>query len=136
MKKIFLSILVASITIFGCKTETTHNEATNSTTTPTLGHTNLDVAGFKDKMSTGKYVIIDVRTAEEFEAGHIDGAINFDVQKPSFSDKIVKMNEEVDYLVYCLSGGRSVTACQIMSKAGLKNLYNLEGGFMAWSKEN
>ena len=136
MKKISLLVFIASLVIFGCKTETTHNEATTSTEAPSLGHTNLDVAGFKDKMSTGKYVLLDVRTAEEFEAEHIEGAINFDVKQASFSDRIVKLKEDVDYLVYCRSGRRSVTACNIMSKAGLKNLYNLEGGYKAWSKEN
>ena len=136
MKKISLLIFVASLVIFGCKTETTHNGAATSSETPALGHTNLDVAGFKDKMSTGKYVLLDVRTAEEFEEGHIKGAINFDVNQASFSDRIVKLKEGVDYLVYCQGGKRSVNACTIMSKAGLKNLYNLEGGYKAWSKAN
>lgn len=128
MKKIFLFIAIIALAVFSCKNNTSNQNAAS------LNYENLDVAGFKEKMDAGKVVILDVRTAEEFEEGHIKGAINFDVNKSSFTDKIIRMNEDIEYLVYCHSGRRSVKACNIMNNAGLKKLYNLEGGYVAWSK--
>lgn len=136
MKNILITILLISAVAFGCKNETATTSSSATSEASVSQYTNMDVAAFQKKIKKGKVVIMDVRTAEEFAAGHIDGAINFDVKLPSFASHITKMNEDTEYMVYCKAGGRSVTACKIMSKAGLKNLYNLEGGFDAWSAKN
>ncbi len=136
MKNLLITILLISTVAFSCKNETTTNTSSAAGETSVSSYTNMDVAAFQQKIKEGKVVIMDVRTAEEYAAGHIDGAINFDVKSPSFASNITKMNEDTEYMVYCKAGGRSVKACKIMAKAGLKNLYNLEGGFDAWSAQN
>jgi len=129
MKNILVTILLISTVAFSCKNETANAPSASEV----FNFTNMDVAAFQEKIKKGRVVIMDVRTAEEYAAGHIEGAINFDVNGSSFASHAMKMKEDTEYMVYCKSGGRSVKACKIMSKAGMKNLYNLEGGYTAWS---
>ena len=62
---------------------------------------------------------IDVRTPEEFGAGHIEGAANLDVQSAGFDSLIADLDPEATYVVYCRSGNRSAAAAVRMRDAGL-----------------
>ena len=80
--------------------------------------------------------IIDVRTSEEYAEGHIPNAMQIDIyQAPKFMEEINQLDKGKNYYVYCKSGGRSSQACQIMDQVGIKNCFNLEGGFEAWEGE-
>lgn len=81
-----------------------------------------------------KHVILDVRTAKEFSAGHIKGAINIDVNAPDFQEKVGELDKDSTYLVHRAAGGRSVTACEALNSRRFQSLFNLEGGFKAWTK--
>ncbi len=50
----------------------------------------------------------------------------------SFAQKVAALDKDKTYFVYCRSGNRSGNACEMMSKDGFKNLYNLSGGMMNW----
>jgi rhodanese-related sulfurtransferase len=63
--------------------------------------------------------IVDVRTPEEFAAGHVVGAVNIDVQSSTFDSDIAKLPREGVYLVYCRSGNRSAAAAADMRADGL-----------------
>jgi len=92
----------------------------------------IDAPTFKNMMSEEKTVIIDVRTANEFKSGNIEGAVNINVMSPQFANKIAELDKDKTYLVYCRSGNRSGQACNIMHKKGFEKLYNLQGGIAAW----
>ena len=94
----------------------------------------IDVAAFEKLRADKKNVVLDVRTAKEFQAGHIPGAINIDVNAPDFPDKVTKLDKNKTYLVHCAAGVRSARACHKMSQLDFPKLYNLEGGFRAWEK--
>jgi phage shock protein E len=95
---------------------------------------NLDVKSFAEKIMKDKEVIIlDVRTPAEFAEGAIKGAINIDVNASNFKEKVSTLDKEKSYLIYCRSGMRSVKACNIMSENGYRQLFNLLGGYQAWS---
>ena len=81
------------------------------------------------KMSKEKLVyLIDVRSSQEFEEGHLDGAINISVYNiENEVEKIIKNKEEV-IIVYCSSGTRSKNAKNILEKLGYTNVYNLKNG--------
>lgn len=81
-----------------------------------------------------KYIIIDVRSAEEYAAGHIPGAINVDFGKLFFSITTLVPNADTEVIIYCRSGGRSVIATKLLVDLGYKNATNLKGGFMDWAK--
>jgi rhodanese-related sulfurtransferase len=63
--------------------------------------------------------IIDVRTPAEYAAGHVEDAVNIDVQDPSFDAQVAELAEDGTYLVYCQSGNRSKAAAERLEAAGL-----------------
>lgn len=83
---------------------------------------------FLAKASQPGVVVVDVRTAGEYAAGHVDGAINIDVEAPTFDSELAKLDKATTYAVYCHSGRRSGLATDAMAKAGFTNVVNLEGG--------
>jgi len=94
----------------------------------------IDVKAFADKLKTGQeLIILDVRTPAEFAQGSIKGALNIDVNGQNFKDNITSLDKDKSYLIYCRSGMRSVKACNIMAENGFKNMFNLLGGYQAWS---
>ncbi|RMF02837.1 MAG: rhodanese-like domain-containing protein [Bacteroidetes bacterium] len=80
-------------------------------------------------------IYLDVRTPGEIADGKIPNAIEIDVNGGEFEARIAALPKEATYVVYCRSGRRSVKACRIMAKAGFNKLYNLKGGYQAWSKQ-
>ena len=78
-------------------------------------------------------VILDVRTPEEFESGHIPKAQNLDIlQAQSFMEEVSNLTPDSHYFIYCRSGARSAQACQILNQSGIANVYNLLGGIIEW----
>lgn len=81
-------------------------------------------------------IILDVRTEDEVNEGHIPNAKHIDIHLgQGFIDEIKKLDPEKNYYVYCRSGGRSGQACAVMNSLGYSNAYNLQGGFMEWEGE-
>jgi len=72
--------------------------------------------------------VIDVRTPEEFAAGHLDGATNLSVESPDFSNQLQDLDKSTTYAVYCRSGRRSALAATQMAAAGFASIVNLQGG--------
>ncbi|MEW6254141.1 MAG: rhodanese-like domain-containing protein [Planctomycetota bacterium] len=82
----------------------------------------------------GDFVILDVRTPEEFAAGHIAGAINICLtcSPPPFEEAIAALDKNDTYLVYCRSANRSATAVSIMARQGFTDIYELQDGLVDW----
>ena len=68
---------------------------------------------------TSDTVVIDVRTADEYAAGHLDGAVNLDLTSGELAAEIPALDADDEYVVYCKSGNRSAQATQLMEEAGL-----------------
>jgi rhodanese-related sulfurtransferase len=81
------------------------------------------------------YIIIDVRTPEEYAEGHIQGALNINVKSESFVTEIENLSKSDTLLVYCRSGRRSLYAAQVMVSFGFQKIYDLEGGFLNWESD-
>ena len=77
-------------------------------------------------------VVLDVRTPEEFKAGHVPGAINIDINEDDFDRKVAQLDKSKTYLVHCQRGGRSTRAANRMRPA-FANLHNFAGGMAAWT---
>jgi phage shock protein E len=67
-------------------------------------------------------VIIDVRTPAEFATGHLDGALNIDVQSPDFDARMSQFDPAGEYFIYCRSGNRSAQAIARMTALGFSDL--------------
>jgi phage shock protein E len=91
--------------------------------------TNLTVEEFKEKFQEDKGVVIDVRTKDEYNAGHL--AITdaqYDIINGDFQDKLPELDKDKTYYLYCRSGSRSGQAAKMMKNKGFENVYNI-GGF-------
>ena len=74
--------------------------------------------------------VLDVRTVQEFDRGHIEGAINIPVDE--LQDRLEELDRSDDILVYCKSGIRSSQAMKILAENGFSMVYNMLGGIEAW----
>jgi rhodanese-related sulfurtransferase len=138
--KYLLFIPLAMFFLVSCestaqKTEDSKVEETKvEETKPAFVDLNIDQ--FKKMMNEPNVVILDVRTPQETAEGKIEGAIEIDVLDASFDEKIKALDKDKTYLVYCRSGKRSVKSCNAMADQGFNNLYNLLGGYNAWSAQD
>jgi len=81
------------------------------------------------------FIIIDVRTPEEFAEEHIEDAINLDYYSETFQDELDTLDRDTTYLIYCRSGGRSGNALDIMAELDFGEAYNMTGGIIQWVEE-
>lgn len=129
----------------GCGTSTDNGSV--------LGDTGIDCASesaqpFRDDLTIAQadslitasdgqdcFAIIDVRTSAEYNAGHIPGALKYDIYTDEFDTALTTLDKDAVYLVYCRSGNRSATAANRMRDAGFTAVYNMLGGFNDWAAE-
>lgn len=77
---------------------------------------------------------IDIRTASEFNNGHLKNALNIDFfNASSFKEYFEKLDREKAIYVYCRSGARSQKAARNLLKMGFSKIYDLKGGYLAWN---
>jgi len=89
----------------------------------------------QDNQDNPDFIIIDVRTPEEFAEEHIEDAINLDYYSETFQDELDKLDRDKTYLIYCRSGGRSGNALDIMAGLDFEEAYNMTGGINGWLAE-
>jgi len=91
---------------------------------------------FQNQLQTrGNAQLIDVRTAKEYNAGHLDRANNIDFFGENFrSDLQTALDAKRPVFVYCKAGGRSSKAAKILQEMGCTEIYDLAGGYTAWSR--
>jgi phage shock protein E len=80
-------------------------------------------------------VILDIRTPEEFAAGHIDGAINIDFKSADFGSGLDALDKTKPCLMHCRSGGRSTAALPQFEERSFGKIYHLNEGFLAWGQK-
>ena len=80
--------------------------------------------------------LIDVRTAQEFSKGHLEGALNWDWTNGDFKSHIAELDTAQPVFIYCLSGGRSAGAMNMLRSNGFRQVYEMRGGIMKWNAAN
>jgi rhodanese-related sulfurtransferase len=81
------------------------------------------------------FVIIDVRTPQEFAEERIEGVINIDFYSETFQDELNILDKDKSYLIYCRTGGRSGSALDIMEELNFREVHNMTGGIIQWKAE-
>lgn len=89
-----------------------------------------------ENKNNSEFVIMDVRTPEEYNAAKLKNSINYDIYGRDFVNKISELDKNKIYFIYCHSGNRSFMAANIMLKLGFQNVYNLENGIIEWDNLN
>jgi len=126
-----MAVLVAVVSVLsGC---TLGGQLTPSDTLQVLDVTSQEAFDLIQKNhGNPDFIILDVRTSSEFQDRHIEGALNIDVNLPSFSEELEQLDRNGTYLVYCRSGNRSRTALAIMDDLGFTRIYHLTNGITEW----
>ena len=86
---------------------------------------------YKELLPNG-YTLIDVRTAEEYNEGFIENAINYDFYADNFLQNFNQFDKEKPMLIYCRSGGRSGQTYTQLKELGFKQVVDLKGGYSEW----
>lgn len=128
IKRIIMFVLIAilALTMAGCSTDTEGQE---------MGYIQITAEEAKAIIDSEEdYVILDVRTQEEFDEGHIPGAVlipDYDIAERAETELTDK---EQTILVYCRSGNRSKDASAILADLGYTNVKEF-GGIRDWPYE-
>jgi rhodanese-related sulfurtransferase len=86
-----------------------------------------------EKLIEGDIQLVDVRTQEEWDAGHLEGATRIEITADGFSEKAeAALDGDKPVLVYCRSGSRSARAAEALEKLGFEMVKDLDGGITAW----
>lgn len=96
----------------------------------------LNTQNFQKKMNdVGEFQLIDVRTPEEYNSGHLKNAININYYDNNFATELKKLDKDKPTFVYCRSGSRSGKATSILKEAGFNEIYDMQGGITAWNAD-
>jgi phage shock protein E len=122
--------VVAAITLLACAGPLGAAEAGKTNDSPSIaattkGYKDVSVEQFEQLRSDKKNIVLDVRTPEEFAAGHIPGAKNIDFHSPDFQKRVNALDKSKTYLVHCAAGGRSAAACGKLSRQNFRNCYGV-----------
>lgn len=121
IKNYIAQLLLLSVLLFSCEQGNSQNK--------------LSVNEFKAKLETIPHAqLIDVRTPEEYNGGHLENAINMDWNGNDFDKMSAGLDKSKPVFVYCLSGGRSGSAASALRGAGFKEVIEMDGGMMKWRK--
>jgi len=128
MKYILLIIIITSTLLFGCTTTQTENNYVDFTVLDALQTIHLE-------QHNPDFKIIDMRTKEEYDNGHIQFAKNIDYYKADFKEELTKLDKNSSYLIYCKSGERTKHAIEIMKTLEFRNVYHMQDGLLKWKEK-
>ncbi len=118
MKKIILFLFMCTAALASCA----------QTKNDTIKNTTQTAAQVLKKVQSGKAYLIDVRTPEEYQAGHLAHAQNINIKSGDFKQQVSKLDKNKPVYLYCRSGNRSGQAADSLNTLGFKTYYNI-GGF-------
>ena len=80
------------------------------------------------------YILVDVRTLEEYESGHIQDAKHFDFYSESFQKEILSLDKSSSIILYCRTQNRSTKTANYLKENGYKEITVIAGGITSWVK--
>lgn len=136
IQNVFLALGMIVISLSGCndtKKQVTNDTATVTTVQQKTKREIISSEKLKSVLAESPNVqLVDVRTASEFESGHLANAINISITDGDFESQISKLDKTEPIYVYCKSGARSARACNAMEEMGFVEMYDLKGGITSW----
>lgn len=128
MKKILILMILSCILVTGCSSDIEENNVNNTYIEMiTTNEVKKIIDNYEEHSDT---VIVDVRTLDEYESGHLKGAVNVPVSEI----KNIDISKDKKIVVYCRSGSRSNTAAKELIKLGYEKVYDM-GGINDWKFE-
>ena len=128
MRKLWILVLLAALTLFIGLTG--GFIVSDTAIAPSLAY-----ALIQENESNADFVILDVRTPEEYTTEHIAESVLLDFYADDFEDELNKLDKSKTFLVYCRSGNRSNKAVNIMRDLGFIEVSDIGGGINQWKAE-
>lgn len=98
--------------------------------------TDLSTTEFESGIAKEGSQLLDVRTPEEYNEGHLENSLLANwYEEETFQAKAMTLDPKKPVYVYCRSGARSSSALKWLQDKGFKEVYNLDGGILAWQKD-
>ena len=128
-----VSLIIGVVLVGGC----TGNETQTVTETQIIEVVTPQEAFnmIESNRNNPDFVIIDIRTPEEFTEGYIEGAINIDYYSATFEDELDSIDKNKMYLIYCQWGNRSGATLATMEGLKFMEVYDIKSGIEAWLAE-
>jgi rhodanese-related sulfurtransferase len=95
----------------------------------------VEIEEIKTEIKKNDFIILDVRTPEEFAAGHLKNAININYYDKDFAQRVSSLDKRKKVVVYCAVGGRGGQALTKMDALGFQYVLNMKGGYNAWKAQ-
>ncbi|WP_207670447.1 rhodanese-like domain-containing protein [Clostridium sartagoforme] len=128
---IALFLILSTLVISGC---TTLNKEISTKGQEVVTVSRITSEEAKEEMNNNDVIILDVRTEEEYNSGHIENSVLIPIDDLEYKAEEVLTNKEQKILVYCRSGNRSKKAADLLVEMGYTNVYNF-GGIKDWPYE-
>ena len=119
-----IALLFFNISLAGCKTQESKPASITNVTADEI---------YKMLSSNKDYFILDVRSKEEFDSGHIEGAYLIPVSE--LENRLAELPQDKPIIVHCMSGSRSTSAANILLEKGFKEIFNMTGGITEWQSK-
>lgn len=134
---VFLGALIIGILLTSGCSQTETNTAKSETQIQTIKNIIPEEAYIliQENKDNPNFVILDVRTPEEFLGEYIENAVNLDYYSDTFRNDLDKLDKNKTHLIYCRSGRRSENALNIMKELDFREVYNMLGGIIKWKSE-
>ena len=123
---------VICMTLIACKSNSDQADA-NGAPIADESQRILEKDAFAAAIKKRNAVVVDVRYPQEFEQGHIEDAININFFDTEFKWKILELDKDKKYYLYCKNENRSYRAMKFMEENGYKHVYMLKGGYENWN---
>jgi len=137
MISVFLGALIIGVLLTSGCIQTETNTAKSETQIQIIENITPEEAYIliQENKDNPNFVILDVRTPEEFLGEYIENAVNLDYYSDTFRNNLDKLDKNKTYLIYCRSGRRSENALNIMKELDFREVYNMLGGIIKWKSE-
>ncbi|MBO0320687.1 rhodanese-like domain-containing protein [Muricauda sp. CAU 1633] len=96
----------------------------------------IDKATVQSEVIGKDVQLVDVRTPMEYNQGHIDDAVNFNINDEGFLNQIETLDKDKPVYLYCKIGGRSNRAAELLKSEGFTQIYDYTGGYDDWNSKD
>jgi rhodanese-related sulfurtransferase len=138
MKRIIVLAVLTAVFLIGASACSSNQETVTESATggesSAMAYKKISAEEAKTMIDAGNVIILDVRTQEEYDAGHIEGALRLESADFGKKAATVLPDKAATILVYCRSGNRSKTAAKLLLELGYTNVYDF-GGINDWPYE-
>lgn len=134
LKILIIIILLIVVVLFLYFQSNDHKVQSSIQLAPESSKNNYENVDYKTALKTisdtPNLQVVDIRTADEFSSGALEGAINIDFYASDFGEQIIQLDQQKPLLFYCRSGNRSAQALNVLKELSFVKVYHMNKGII------